>query len=138
MKRARALSRKRRLKLRTKSQRQRRLGIEALEDRRVLATFIWDGNSDGDGDGISWNNPLNWSADAGFPNSTADTATFADQDVGQVDINGAFTVGGLALNNTVAGVGYNLLAQGPAKSLTIDDGAGGVAGSNFNQHTKHI
>jgi len=23
-------------------------------------TITWDGNSDGDGDGISWSDPLNW------------------------------------------------------------------------------
>jgi hypothetical protein len=94
-----------------------------LEDRRLLTTFFWDGDSDTDGDGISWNDPLNWTADSGFPNDTADQAEFAGFDVGPVNVNGAFTVGALTMLNTSDS--YSFAAAGAANSLTIDNGSGG-------------
>jgi hypothetical protein len=30
---------------------------------RAAATIVWDGSSDGDGDGVSWSDPLNWNED---------------------------------------------------------------------------
>jgi len=41
--------------------------LEALEDRRMLAVVNWDGG----GDATSWNDPLNWNADA-LPESADD------------------------------------------------------------------
>lgn len=41
--------------------RRRRLWIEALEDRRLLATVQWDGGPLGDG--TDWNDPANWAGD---------------------------------------------------------------------------
>ena len=40
-----------------------RLAGEMLETRALLAAVVWDGFGDGDGDGTSWNDPLNWVGD---------------------------------------------------------------------------
>jgi hypothetical protein len=41
--------------------------FERLEDRRLLAVVVWDGDTDGDtdgdGDGVSWADEFNWSGD---------------------------------------------------------------------------
>jgi len=46
---------------------------------------VWDGDSDADGDGFSWDDPFNWTADSGLP-TAADDVLIDDPDVGAVTI----------------------------------------------------
>ncbi|MFT5524100.1 MAG: autotransporter-associated beta strand protein, partial [Pirellulaceae bacterium] len=60
---------------------------------------VWDGNADSDGDGVSWNDPLNWVADI-VPDAN-DVAVFNNTGSGfpAVDLGAAVRfIGGLALD----------------------------------------
>jgi hypothetical protein len=84
----------------------RRLILERLEDRLVLAQILWDGG----GDGVSWLDANNWTGDA-LPGST-DTAVIEDSDL-LVRIGGAVTVGGLdATSSLIVDAGGSLTLKG--------------------------
>ncbi|MCA9069154.1 MAG: hypothetical protein KDA84_09540, partial [Planctomycetaceae bacterium] len=54
-------------------------------DAVVDPTFYWDGNTDGDGDGVSWDDPLNWARDL-LPGTDADVV-IAGEFAGQTIIH---------------------------------------------------
>jgi hypothetical protein len=128
------------------STRPRRLLLEQLEERRVLAAVAWDG---GGGD-LLWNNPLNWSTNE-LPGPDDDVRIDAPGNVtivydsaeavtvrslalsdslrlsaGSIDVSGAFSVDpGQTLS--VVGAGVEFVAQGVSTidgtNLIVSDGA---------------
>ena len=85
----------------------------------------WDGNSDADGDGLNWNDPLNWVSDT-LPGAN-DLAIFANLDVGAVTVNGAITVGGISFTNTSGNFSLNA-----GTSLTLTNGTLSQTGTQGN------
>lgn len=77
--------------------------------------IFWDGNSDGDGDSVSWTDPNNWST--GIVPDSNDTAVFQNNDPGLVSWVGDIIVGGVRFANT-AGIPYSLNGTGGTLSLT--------------------
>ncbi|WP_254508229.1 autotransporter-associated beta strand repeat-containing protein [Anatilimnocola floriformis] len=57
----------------------------------AVATYIWDGNSDGDGDGITWSDPANWNTNI-TPDAN-DIAIFRTADPGPVNVGANTFVG---------------------------------------------
>ena len=57
----------------------------------AVATYIWDGNSDGDGDGITFTDPLNWNTNLA-PDAN-DIAIFRTADPGPVNVGAGTFVG---------------------------------------------
>ena len=109
----------------------RRMVAEPLEDRRLLATVVWDGG----GDGVNWADPLNWDAnqlpatgddvviDSAFdPTIQYDAGTLS---LGSLTSNEALHLAGGSLTITGAGqINANftagqasLIASGPAASI---------------------
>lgn len=80
----------------------RRALLERLEDRRVLATILWDGSTDGDGDGINWHDPANWEGNvrpgpgddvivgAEFADSTIKVSSIVSDTVNSIDSDAEF------------------------------------------------
>ncbi|NLF72355.1 MAG: hypothetical protein GX575_25245, partial [Candidatus Anammoximicrobium sp.] len=99
--------------------------METLEDRRLLATYVWDG---GGGDAL-WSNLANWDVSGSNPTalpSSADTVTFQGATPQTVTVDDAYTVGGIKFT----AAGYTLTPQAASNSITLDNGAS--AGSLFN------
>src|SRR5438034_10266783 len=102
----------------------RRMWVEQLEDRTLLATFQWIGGSS-----VNWNDAGNWTLASGsgsFPNAQGDIAKFtASYSTAQsITVNQAITVGeidyGTSRNVTITSTGTN--------ALTLDNtGLGGTA-----------
>ena len=98
----------------------RRLFLEPLEDRRLLATYVWDG---GGGDAL-WSNLNNWNVGGSDPTalpSSADTVSFQGASPQAVTVDGAYTVGGIAFT----AAGYTLAPQAAGNSITLNNGANG-------------
>ena len=95
----------------------RRLAVESLEDRRVLAAVSWDGG----GDGINWSDGLNWSTNA-LPTSADDVT---------ISVPGTITVTHASGNDTIRSLtsAENLTITGG--QLTVTTGASSVSGT-FN------
>ncbi|HOV38950.1 MAG TPA: hypothetical protein PLG79_09530, partial [Spirochaetales bacterium] len=85
--------------------------------------YTWDGN----GDGTSWNDPINWTADSGFPSGAGDTATFGSFTVTLTNIPVGTAAGTVTINNTSADItlGSNLTVD----ALVVSDGSLSI-GSN--------
>ena len=87
--------------------------------------YVWDGDSDADGDGISWSDPLNWTADSGYPDDPSDTVTIAATD-NVIVTPGALSIGALTLNDpftgslTLAGSLTLSTASGETGALLLD------------------
>jgi hypothetical protein len=103
----------------------RRLWLERLEERAMLATVLWDGG----GNGTSWNDPLNWDGDA-LPTAADDVVIGAAGGVtitypaGTTTVKSVQSEAGLHIAGgslTVAGTSY---VNGP---LTVASGASLVA-----------
>lgn len=90
--------------------------------------IIWDGNSDGDGDGVNWTNPQNWAGDI-TPDSN-DVAVFTNLDTGIVAVPTNVFVGSISF--TSSGV-YSIDSTGGNISLTI--GAVTQSGTSSNTIT---
>jgi len=95
----------------------RRLAVESLEDRRVLAAVSWDGG----GDGINWSDGLNWSTNA-LPGSGDDVT---------INVVGTITVTHASGIDTIRSLtsAENLSITGG--TLTVTTGASSVNGT-FN------
>lgn len=92
-------------------------GIVGVRQSAEAADFVWT-----NGGGTStWDNPLNWNIGSGFPNSTADTASFGAGAIGVVDLNGDRKVGSLSFGGSPGGIALGVSAN----TLTLDNGAGG-------------
>ncbi len=134
--RAKRQSRRRRLSIS-----HRRPRVELLEDRRVLATFAWDGG----GDGVSWGDPLNWDNDS-LPGPADDAVINVPGDI-TIDHSANFTTinslqsseaitlsaGTLNVTSTFQVDNTLTLAGGTLSNATILAGIGGsiTANSNF-------
>ncbi len=90
-----------------------RLAGELLETRALLAVVTWDGADDLDGDGTSWNDPLNWAGDA-LPGATDDVGISAGF-AGIVHSGGSSTVKSITSSSPVTLSGGTLTV-----STTID------------------
>ncbi len=91
-------------------QKRRVLRAELLEDRRLLATITWDGNSDGDGNNVFWNDAANWDLNR-LPLATDDVV-----------------IPGSLSNKTnpsvnFLGINGNVIEQVRVLNLTVGDGA---------------
>jgi hypothetical protein len=91
-------------------QKRRVLRAELLEDRRLLATITWDGNSDGDGNNAFWNDAANWDLNR-LPLATDD-----------VVIPGLLANGEKPFVNFL-GSSANIIEKIRVHSLTVGDGA---------------
>ncbi len=92
----------------------RRLRMEALEDRRVLAAVSWDGG----GDGVNWSDPDNWSGNA-LPTSADDVTISVGGTITVIHASGSTTIQSLTSDE-------NLTISGG--SLTVTTGASNVNG----------
>lgn len=77
--------------------------------RDVVGTAIWDGNSDGDGDGISWTDANNWVD--GYAPTASSNVFFTGLDAGDVNVPAGVTLRSLNFSNNV-GQGYNFVGGG--------------------------
>lgn len=86
--------------------------------RGAAATdFTWDN----EGGTQAWDSAINWNLNSGFPNSTADTATFSAAGNGIVNLNSSQTVGTLTF--AAGATAFTIAPNGGG--LVIDNGAGG-------------
>ncbi|QDU26643.1 Hemolysin, chromosomal [Anatilimnocola aggregata] len=99
-------------------QRRRRSFLEVLEDRRVLATYVWDGT----GDGVSWTDPLNWNLNAGTPSLAADIAQFTGTAAGAITVGAPVTVGQIQFTTTAAA--YSLTGSAITLSTSLSNAVG--------------
>ncbi len=107
----------------------RRLFLEQLEDRRVLATYTWNVNGGGDWtDQNNWFNNTTGLAANGIPNAIDDVAIFTT--VGAANTNAivipdatTITIGSLRFNTTLANEIYTISSAGSGK-LVFDVSAG--------------
>jgi len=65
--------------------------LEPLESRCTPSVVNWDGNTDQDGDGIHWGDPLNWENDA-LPGASDDAV------IGQLFQGNTIIAGSASLN----------------------------------------
>ncbi|NOX53833.1 MAG: hypothetical protein GXP27_05230, partial [Planctomycetes bacterium] len=86
--------------------------LEVLEDRLMLSNIYWDGNSDGDGDNTSWNDPLNWNLDR-VPGA-ADDVVIDAADNPTVVINTNVTIGSLDNREALVLAGGTFTISGPS------------------------
>lgn len=120
-----------------------------------MATYVWDGG----GDGISWNDPLNWDLDSNYPfyAGGADTATINHASLPSIRINaditipatgvitqGATNASYITINNgvTVTNNAGTWTLSATNSTLTIDTGGklilgatGGTANLNIDAST---
>ena len=94
----------------------RRSFLERLEDRSLMAVFVWD-NTTGNN---SWTDPLNWTADLGTPSTGADTAQFTGTAPGTVTVGAPITVGQIEFS---AG-GYNVSGSAITVGTSVLNSAG--------------
>ncbi|MBS7807823.1 filamentous hemagglutinin N-terminal domain-containing protein [Variovorax sp. PCZ-1] len=80
----------------------------------ALANGIWDGSSDGDGDGFNWSDPFNWSNNT-LPSAT-DLVTLSPAGFGSITIGAGVSAGGF--NGLFLGADDNLfIATGGSLAL---------------------
>ncbi|MEX2140377.1 MAG: putative Ig domain-containing protein, partial [Pirellulales bacterium] len=129
--------------------RRRLLRLEPLEPRRLLATVNWDGNTDGDGDGVTWTDRFNWTSDA-LPGAADDAvigATFAADTI--THASGTTTIRSLTSEATVAVTGgtftitdnstiNNALDVSGTASLTLSSLTLGGTGTVTNDATVNL
>ncbi len=122
----------------------RRPRVELLEDRRVLATFAWDGG----GDGVSWGDPLNWDNDS-LPGPADDAVINVAGDI-TIDHSANFTTirslqsseaitlsaGTLNVTSTFQVDNTVTLAGGTLSNATILAGIGGSITANSNSNNR--
>jgi autotransporter-associated beta strand protein len=77
--------------------------------RDVVGMAIWDGNSDGDGDGVNWADANNWVD--GYAPTASSNVFFTGLDAGQVDVPAGVSVRSLNFSNNV-GQGYTFVGGG--------------------------
>jgi len=88
--------------------------LEPLESRRLLATMRWDGG----GDGVAWNDPLNWDTDD-VPGSSDEAVVDVAGDV-TVTLNGSTTIQSLVNAETIRLIGETLsITQSASNTGTI-------------------
>ena len=76
----------------------------------VSTTYTWDGG----GDGMTWSDPLNWTANSGYPGDTANNRD-------SVIINGAYTVRATTTLTTKCYTGAD--SKGEVSTVALDGGA---------------
>ncbi|MFO7906100.1 MAG: hypothetical protein R6U98_25805, partial [Pirellulaceae bacterium] len=90
----------------------RRLGLELLEDRRLLSLVSWDG---GGGD-TSWTNPLNWDTDT-LPGAEDDVVIDVAGDVTIEHASGSTTIRSLDCEENFDLAGGSLEMMGAASRI---------------------
>ncbi|MGD9721698.1 MAG: beta strand repeat-containing protein [Pirellulales bacterium] len=93
----------------------RRLRLEALESRRVLAPVSWDGG----GDGINWSSPNNWSTNS-LPTSADDVT---------INVVGTLTVIHASGSDTIRSLTSTENLNITGGSLTVTTGASTISGT---------
>lgn len=73
-------------------------GTAAASTLQLSVDYVWDGG----GDQTSWSDPLNWTANSGYPDDAWDTATISST-AHTIVTPGVLTIGALTLGGTFSG-----------------------------------
>lgn len=90
----------------------------------AVATYVWDGNSDGDGDGITFTDPLNW--DLNLAPDANDIAIFRTADPGPVNVGANTFVGEVRFD----GAASNFMLQNGTLNTNRIDQQAAATGTN--------
>ncbi len=111
-------------------------GDTGVDDILWGTGFTWDGSTDGDGDNRNWTDPLNWSADAGFPSQTNEAAFIdnaAAQASGTISLGRSLAIASLFLAPDVTlDLGGSTLAVHEDVTVTdLGNGSAAITGSGW-------